>query len=108
METIATRRLVLRKGNETTDVLVHIGRPVQEEKAWRCDFQIDGLDDDEIHATWGVDGIQAMSLCLKHIGIYLESREEAKEGRLTFGKGTDLGFPNFRIPSSPNDQDPFS
>lgn len=60
-EVIAERRLQLT-GPDQRDVQVRIGRPEQDEKDFRCPYQVVGLSDDEVKYSHGVDSMQALHL----------------------------------------------
>lgn len=90
---IATRKLQLSDGRE---VLVSISAPRVDGEDYRCDYQIDGLGNQKIYKSYGVDSMQALVLALQKIGAFLHTSNEWTDGLLSWEGGAvdrDLGFP---------------
>jgi hypothetical protein len=94
---VCERHLELtRPGAEPTDVIVRMQRPrriSRREDAWRCRFQITGLDDDRVYEAFGADSFQALLLCSQMIGVRLKSFSRPSGVSLTWLGHRRLGFP---------------
>jgi uncharacterized protein DUF6968 len=84
-EVIAVRRLSW-EGEPTRDVLVSIGRPIENpggQGEFYCPIRTTGLGKDEIvTAIFGIDACQAIELALRFIGWRLADINVKNGGRL--------------------------
>jgi hypothetical protein len=70
-EVVAERALALN-GAEGAAIL-RIGKPfAHPEGDWVCAFQITGVGDDAVYEAYGVDSLQALTLCLEMARIHLD------------------------------------
>jgi hypothetical protein len=94
-EIIATRALevVDDKGKHVRDVLVHIGRPVQEPTGeWSLAYQVVGVRSGRVLRVLGFDAIEVLQGVHFVIDSVLASSDEAKQGRLRWNGHRELGF----------------
>jgi hypothetical protein len=94
MDVVAQRRLELR---ETLEVIVRVARPVADDRAFRCDFEIVWPDRTCVSHAFGEDEMQALFLALQGIHVELLASPEGKRGELTWLGMSDLHLP---LPSS--------
>ena len=95
---VAERILILDSDRK---VVARIGLPfVPAEfpnESW-CPWQIQGLGNDVVRRTIGVDSVQSLWLAFHAAGSQLYASEEYRSGRLVAFLGEvrgDLGFPSF-------------
>ena len=82
-------------------VTIRVGQPFtppdHPEESW-CPYQIEGLGDDKVRRTIGIDHFQSIWLAMQLIGSRLYNSEEHRSGRLRFAADSeypDLGLPVF-------------
>jgi hypothetical protein len=94
---IASRRLILKCGEVTTQVLVRIGLPypVQDQLSFHCPFEITGFGERRLGYAVGVDAIQALQLGMIMVDADLEYLAQTCNGSLSLKDGVDdgPGFP---------------
>lgn len=94
---IAERQLERRDAQGVEhEVKVLIGQPQPDPTPggdWYCPFQILGLADDNVKAAFGVDAVQALTLCLQMIGAQLAHYRNIQGQKLTWLDQDSLGFP---------------
>lgn len=90
----ALRTLKCRTATGLADVLVKLYTPEQDDRAWRCPYEIAWPHGVWASAGWGVDAVQAVLLTLQKIGIELYSSEYHERGELYWEQpGQGYGFP---------------
>ena len=70
-QVIAERELIL---DGAALALLRIGQPEQDpsgEPHWQCEFEVVGLTGIEVRTAYGIDGVQALQLCLQLIEVSL-------------------------------------
>ena len=88
-EVVAERAFAL-DGAEGAAML-RIGRPcAHSEGDWACPFQITGAGDDAVYEAYGVDSLQALTLCLGMIRIHLAGLRQ--KHAVTWLGDDDLGL----------------
>lgn len=94
---IASRRLDLKRGGVTTQVLVRIGLPYpdRDQLSFHCPFEIIGFGERRLGYAVGVDAIQALESVMIMIGAKLEYLAKTNNGSLSLKDGIDdaSGFP---------------
>jgi hypothetical protein len=89
-EDLFAERVFGRDGTEGGLVL-RIGRPYEHpEGDWACLFQITGRGDDAVYEAYGVDSLQALTLCLEMARIHLTGLRQ--KHAITWLGDDDLGF----------------
>ena len=91
---IVEREFELRSDAQESRVLARFRRPVADGKAdFRCEVEIEGLE--ELSATYaiGIDVIQAYELALQSAALHLLSSSAYQGGRLTYRGSYDLDLP---------------
>jgi len=87
----------LEPADQGEKITLRISKPKKDRHGdWKCDFQIQGLGDDEIKAAHGIDSMQAITVAIQAIRAFLtkSGRELTWEG----GEKGDIGMP-FEIPA---------
>lgn len=94
---IAERILRCRRDSDVVDVPIRIHAPEMETaKAFKCAYEIHWPDGVYAADAWGIDGVQALELCMKSIAQKLYFSDYHKEGALFWpapGEGQGYGFP---------------
>lgn len=93
---IATRilRLAGVEGDVDVDVPINIYMPVQDDRAWRCDYEIGWPGEPKQYRALGVDGVQALQLVMLSISVDLRVSSYHRSGMLRFEDDTPgYGFP---------------
>ena len=91
---IATRKLRLIGGEQDVEVPISIHMPVEDDRAWRCDYEIGWPGEPRISRALGVDGVQALQLAMFAIGIDLWATPYHHADQLIFEDGDpSYGFP---------------
>jgi hypothetical protein len=91
---IAHRRLIISSPSGDTDVPVRLFQPEQEDGMWICRYEIDWPNQRKSYFGAGVDGMQALILALRTIGVEIYTSEYHKAGTLRwFEPGRGYGFP---------------
>lgn len=84
-----------------TPVVARIGTPrpdaLSENGDWCCPWQILGLGDEAVNASFGVDSMQALLLGVYRVRLNLAERAEAASARLDW-----LGLPNLGLEVDPH------
>jgi hypothetical protein len=95
-EVIAVRVLLVACG-PAREVNVSIGKPTRFDGScgFYCPFQVAGLGDEKVRYAGGTDAVQAIQLCFRMIGAYLQSFEEVRDGGIRWegGERGHHGFP---------------
>ncbi|HEY0026083.1 MAG TPA: hypothetical protein VGB24_24545 [Longimicrobium sp.] len=87
---IAERELEMA-GEHPRRVVVRMSVPVRvADGEWGCPFQIRGAGDERVRTAYGVDGVQALQLCMEMIRADLGALQRCH--RLTWLGEDDLGF----------------
>ena len=92
-EIMAERELDALKDGKVYVAIVRIGRPLKsaDERVYRCNYQIAGVNDDVVRSAAGEDSMQALELAIKMIGAELHFRY--KDFTFSWLGQSDLGFP---------------
>jgi hypothetical protein len=84
-----------------SSVTIRIGQPFTPadfpQESW-CPWQVEGLGDDRVRRTIGIDHFQSIELAMQVIGSTLYNSEAYRSGRLRFAETSqdrDLGIPVF-------------
>jgi hypothetical protein len=89
-DVIAERELE-SAGEHPERVVVRMGMPVRvADGEWGCPFQIRGAGDERVRTAYGLDGVQALKLCMEMIRADLGALRRSH--RLTWLGEDDLGF----------------
>ncbi len=95
-ELVAERTLAAIAGDgSSSPVLVRIGKPMPDPLPggdWYCPSQIVGLGDETVKATFGVDSLQALLLCVYGLRLRLTQRAEQAAVRLDWLGQAGLGL----------------
>lgn len=90
---IAERRLTFEAtSGETTDVVVRLGRPVQDDRAWVCPYQVVGMGRERVVGIFGADSMQALLLAIHTIPSELIALMRDPGGRFLRNGEPDDGF----------------
>jgi hypothetical protein len=96
-QAVAQRQLEAQASDGSKrDVTVSIGKPKSDPRfggGWSCVHQITGLGDDVTRTVVGVDGIQALMLTFRMVGITLRHIQATQGLRITWLDEEDLGLP---------------
>ena len=79
---IATRILRVTGGDGDVGVPVHIYMPVEDDRAWRCDYEIGWPGGPKRSRALGVDGVQALQLVMLAISVDLRISSYHRSGTL--------------------------
>ena len=82
MDVIAERRLELRVGGTTVEVLVKLGRPEPSGEDWHCPYEIWFGNLCRNMAMHGIDAMQALQLSIATLDVELEQGAKKRGGRL--------------------------
>ena len=88
---IATRVLNCTVGGKRQEVTVSIGRPQEDNRSFRCEYEISFGGKTRLHAICGLDGVHAIQLAMFMIGSTLSSLPEASNW--TWNEEPNTGFP---------------
>lgn len=91
---IATRLLKLRDPKGDIDVPIRLFAPEEDDRSWKCRFEIDWPDGRLERFAGGEDSMQALILALSMIGVIIYTSDYHHSGNLNWGgdwKG--YGFP---------------
>jgi hypothetical protein len=88
---IATRVLHCTVGGTPEEVTVSIGRPQEDDRCFRCEYEIVLQDRTQLHAICGVDGIHSIQLAMFMIGSTLSSLPG--RSNWTWNGEPNTGFP---------------
>ncbi|MGI5214083.1 DUF6968 family protein [Plantactinospora sp. CA-290183] len=106
---VVAERLVdaVAEDGSRTPVVLKIGKPLPDPLPggdWYCPRQVLGLGDEAVQASFGVDSLQALLLCVYGLRLTLAERADAASVRLDWLGQPDLALqvdPELdRIPSS--------
>lgn len=98
---IATRKLVVRIEGRDVMLEIRLFKPVSDDGAWSCRYEIDWPSGTKHGRAVGIDGIQAILLALQKIGIILYTSEHHKNAQLAWPAAkSGYGFP---VPSNARD-----
>ena len=91
---IATRLLKLRTPEAEIDIPINIFAPEEDDRAWKCSYEIHWPEGKRTSAAWGFDSVQAILLALQKIGTDIYVSGYHKSGNLMWDKpGNGYGFP---------------
>lgn len=91
---IATRMLRLMGDDGDVEVPVRLHMPVEDDRAWRCDYEIGWPRKPYAFRSFGVDAVQALQLAMWSIGIALHASPYHRSGQLIFEEeDPGYGFP---------------
>jgi hypothetical protein len=93
-EMIATRSLQLGEGQESSEVLVLIGKPqkLPDHSDFYCPYQVKGAGDEKIRYACGIDPLQALLLALSKLQVDLEVLNKDLGGKLRWEFDDNHGF----------------
>ncbi|WP_374383116.1 hypothetical protein [Dongia sp.] len=98
---IAARKLAVRSEGLELTLEVRLFKPVSEDGAWSCQYEIDWPDGTKKGRAVGVDGIQAILVTLQKIGILLYTSKYHENAQLVWPAAeSGYGFP---VPSNTRD-----
>jgi uncharacterized protein DUF6968 len=76
------------------EVPVRLFLPEQDDRMWVCRYEIDWPDRRRAYFAAGIDGMQALTLAIRIIGVEIYASEYHESGRLRwFEQGSGYGFP---------------
>ena len=91
---IATRILRVAGDDGDVEVPVHIHMPVEDDRAWRCDYEIGWPEEPRHYRAFGFDGVQALQLVMLSISVDLRISSYHRSGTLRFEDNEPgYGFP---------------
>jgi hypothetical protein len=91
---MATRTLRLIGDDGDIEVPVSIHMPVEDDRAWRCDYEIGWPRTPRAYRAFGYDGMQALVLALSAIAIDLYTSRYHHAGLLIWDDNdAGYGFP---------------
>ena len=79
---IATRILRVAGDDGDVEVPVHIHMPVEDDRAWRCDYEIGWPEEPRRYRAFGFDGVQALQLVMLSISVDLRISSYHRSGTL--------------------------
>ena len=88
---IATRMLRIMGDDGDVAVPIHIHAPVEDDRSWRCDYEIGWPHSPRRYHSFGFDAVQALQLVNFMIGIDLQVSPYHQAGLLIF-EDTDPGY----------------
>jgi hypothetical protein len=106
MDSIATRTIEVRAGDEARHALISIAPPEPAGEDWRCGIRIEGLGDPEPWFAFGVDSVQALVLALAMASAEVEARAREAGVKLQWHGASGVGLPPAELlagPSGPTD-----
>lgn len=113
MGTVIAKRVVTRQepsGNKS-EVHILIGQPMQRYDVdnnfqdWFCPVQLLGIEDNRVHAAFGVDSIQSLYFALVLAGQLLKASLPGRKGQITWNDVPNYGLPTpeVHLPQSVTD-----
>lgn len=91
---IAKRILSIVEGEHRIEVPVTISMPIEDDRSWRCEYEIGWPHRPVTRRAFGVDGVQALQLAMFAIGTELWANPYHHAGQLVFFDGDpSYGFP---------------
>jgi hypothetical protein len=91
---IAKRILRIMGDDADVEVPIAIHLPVEDDRSWRCDYEIAWPRKPRIFRAYGVDGVQALQLAMLAIGTELWANPYHHAGLLIFRDDEPgYGFP---------------
>jgi len=73
---------------------LYVWQPFEEDECrWACPYLIEGLYNDKLRNSYGVDSCQALMMSLQMASVQLYASEPYQEGHLTWLGSRDLGLP---------------
>ena len=98
---IAHRRLVVADPSGDIEVPVRLFEPEQDDGMWICRYEIDWPSRRKSYFGAGIDGMQALILAIRMIGVEIYTSEYHDSGTLRWDEpGRGYGFP---VPGSLRD-----
>ena len=88
---IATRIMKLIGDNGDIELPIHLHAPSEDDRCWRCDYEIGWPRNPHRASAYGVDGVQALQLAMSAIGTDLQLSPYHRAGLLIFEE-TDPGY----------------
>jgi Domain of unknown function (DUF6968) len=91
---IAHRRLVISSPSGDIEVPVRLFQPEEDDRMWICRYEIDWPNRRRSYFAAGADGMQALTLAIRIIGVEIYTSEYHESGTLRwFEQGQGYGFP---------------
>jgi hypothetical protein len=91
---IAQRLLVLSTSSGEVDVPVRLFQPEPKDGMWICRYEIDCPHATKSHFGAGIDGMQALVLAIRMVGVEIYASDYHKSGSLRwFEPNQGYGFP---------------
>src|ERR1700730_2905182 len=91
---IAVRQLTVHTSDQNVGVEIRLFKPVNDDRSWICNYEIDWPTGTKKSYGAGLDAIQAILLTLQKIGIELYTSEYHENGTLYWlDRGDGYGFP---------------
>lgn len=101
MVPIASRILKIVDEETERPVVVRLFMPYEDDRAWRCDYEIGWPGQPRAFRSFGSDAFQAIQLAMRMIGVELYTSAYHKAGTLVLDvKGAGFGFP---VPTTAKD-----
>jgi hypothetical protein len=93
-EVIAERKLTFVSTSGSQQVVVRLGRPVQDlpDRAWICPYQVSGLGSDRVMAIFGAGSMQALVLAVHTIPAELSTFARGLGGQFLHNGEVEDGF----------------
>jgi hypothetical protein len=94
MVPIASRTLRIVEGAGEREVVVRLFMPEEDDRAWKCAYEIGWPGKTREFRAYGQDAVQAILLAMQIIGAELHARDYHKQGTLVLDEpGAGYGFP---------------
>ena len=77
---------------EVSHVRLCMGEPQQKADDWSCQFQIMGIGDETIQASFGIDSLHSFLIGLKLAHALLKYLARYEQKKITWLNNDDLGF----------------
>ena len=91
---IATRTLTLRSERGKQPIQIRLFAPVEDNRTWKCQYEIDWPDRPRKFYGAGIDGPQALYAALQMIGLDIYRSQYHASGNLYLdAPGRGYGFP---------------
>jgi hypothetical protein len=91
---IAQRRLIIADPSGDIEVPVRLFQPEEDDRMWICRYEIDWPNRRRSYFAAGADGMQALTLAIRIIGVEIYTSEYHESGTLRwFEQGRGYGFP---------------
>ena len=91
---IATRIFRIIGDDDDVEVPVHIHMPVEDDRCWRCDYELGFPRHPRKFHAYGIDGVQALQLAMFALGAELWANPWHHAGQLIWiDDDPTYGFP---------------